>query len=150
MVGALLIPACSAQPATSDAIYGRHSYACCSDNTGTLSWHAGQHLTLHWQPTPPERTTDPNPHQIVLSVSLIGPFPSVDALKQAADQGARPAGTTITTAAPITVNDRDVVAPASELNLPSDLAPGYYNLETQSASGSYSSRGGTVVHVIPP
>jgi hypothetical protein len=79
---------------------------------------------------------------------LTGPFPSVDALKQATSQGARPAGVTTITAAPMTVNDRDVVAPASELDIPSDVAPGYYNLAQQAAGGGHSSVGGTVINVI--
>src|ERR1700682_2294838 len=145
-VFALILCSCGEQP----ALYGNHSYNCCVENTGTLSWHAGQHVTLHWQPTPPSRTTDPNPHQLVLSISLTGPFSSVDTLKQAVSQGSTPAGVTTINAAPIRVNDRDVVAPASELDLPSALAPGYYNLETKSASGGDSSGGTTVVHVIPP
>jgi hypothetical protein len=48
----------------------------------------------------------------------------------------------------MTVNDRDVVAPASELDLPSDVAPGYYNLAQQAAGGGHSSGGGTVINVI--
>jgi hypothetical protein len=148
IAGALVLSACSASTPGSDVIYGSHSYTCCVENTGLLSWHAGQRVTLHWQPTPPTRTNDPNPHQIVLSLTLTGPFPSVDALKQATSQGVRPAGVTTITAAPMTVNDRDVVAPASELDLPSDVAPGYYNLAQQSAGGGHSSVGGTVINVI--
>ena len=148
MAGALLFSACSAQPASSDTFYGRHNYSCCTENTGTLSWHAGQHITLHWQPTPPERTTDPTSHQIVLSISLTGPFPNVDALKQATSQGVRPAGVTTITAVPVKVNDRDVVTPASELDLPSDLAPGYYNLATQTAGVGGSSGGGAIINVV--
>jgi hypothetical protein len=150
MACGLLLSACVAQPASPDAIYGAHSYVCCVEDTTILSWHAGQHLTLHWQPTPPTRTTDPSPHQIVLSLTLTGPFPNVDALKQATGQGVRPAGATTITAAPVTVNDRNVVAPSSDLNLPLDLPPGFYNLETQAVSGGSSAGGGTVVHVIPP
>jgi hypothetical protein len=74
---------------------------------------------------------------------LTGPFPGVDALKQATSQGV-----TTNTAAPITVNDRDVVAPASELDLRSDVAPGYYNLAQQAAEGGHSSVGGAIINVI--
>ena len=147
IAGGLALSACAGS-ASSGAIYSSHSYNCCVENTGTLSWHAGQRVTLHWQPTPPVTTTDPNPHQIVLSISLTGPFPSVDALKQATSQGLKPAGVTIINAAPITVNDRDVVAPASELDLPSDLAPGYYNLAQQAAEGGQSAGGGAIVNVV--
>jgi hypothetical protein len=148
IAGGLALSACSGQPATSGAIYGSSSYTCCVEETGLLSWHAGQHLVLHWQPTPPVRTTDPHPHQIVLSMSLTGPFPTIDALKQATSQGVRPAGVTTINAALITVNDRDVVTPASELDLPSGLAHGWYNLATQASSAGLSAGGGAIINVV--
>jgi hypothetical protein len=46
------------------------------------------------------------------------------------------------------VNDRDSVAPASELDLPSDLAPGYYNLATPAAAAGQSSGGAAVINVV--
>jgi hypothetical protein len=144
IAGGLILCSCTEQP----TIYGAHSYSCCAEDTGILSWHAGQHVILHWQPTPIGRTTDPNRHQIVLSMSLTGPFQSVDALKQATSHGSQPPGVSRINAAPVTVNDRDVVAPASELDLPSDLAPGYYNLATQAATGGQSSGGGAVINVV--
>lgn len=69
-----------------------HSYKCCTENTGNLTWHAGQSVALHWQSTPAVMTTDSNRHTIFLSVSLTGPFASVDALKQAISHGSKPAG----------------------------------------------------------
>ncbi len=143
----LALSGCLGHSASLDAIYGSHSYMCCLENT-ILSWHAGQHVILHWEPTPPIRTTDPKPHEIVLSMSLTGPFPSVDALKQATSQGVRPPGVTTIDAAPIEVNDRDVVSPASELDLPSDLSHGYYNLATQAAEAGQSAGGGAIVNVV--
>ena len=113
MVNVLLLVACGEQP----ALYGTHSYTCCTENTGNLTWHAGQSLALHWQPTPPVRTTDPNPHQIVLSLSLTGPFGSVDALKQATSQGLKPTGVRTVDAAPMSVDDRTVLSPISQLDL---------------------------------
>jgi len=47
------------------------------------------------------------------------------------------------------VNDRDVLAPASELDFPSDLPPGYYNLATNAAEASGSAGGGAIVIVVP-
>ncbi|HXN57078.1 MAG TPA: hypothetical protein VN912_00660 [Candidatus Angelobacter sp.] len=81
-------------------------------------------------------------------MSLTGPFPTIDALKQATSQGVRPAGVTTINAAPITVNDRDVVTPVSELDLPSDLAHGWYNLATQASSAGLSAGGGAIINVI--
>ena len=132
MVVGIVLSACGEQP----AIYGAHSYNCCTENTGNLTWHAGQRVTLHWQPTPPGRTTDPNPRQIVLSLSLTGPFATVDALKQATSQGLKPAGVRTVSAAPVSVDDRIVLSPISQLDLPADLPPGYYNLATQAAEAA--------------
>lgn len=144
MAVGLVLSACGEQP----AIYGAHSYNCCTENTGTLTWHAGQRVTLHWQPTPPVRTTDPNPHLIVLSIILTGPFANVEALKQAISQGSKPPGTRTITAVPVSANDRIVEAPASQLELPADLPPGYYNLGTQAAEAGGSAGGGAIVIVV--
>ncbi len=135
-------------------IYGAHSYSCCDEitfnHTGhNLTWHPGQSLTLHWRPTPPGRTTDPTRHQIVLSLSLTGPFANVDALKQAISQGSKPAGVRTISAAPVSANDKTVEAPASQLYLPSDLPPGYYNLTTQASEAGQSWGGDAVVIVVP-
>lgn len=145
MVIGVVLSGCGEQP----AFYGSHSYSCCTENTGNLIWHAGQRVTLHWQPTPPGRTTDPNPHQIVLSLSLTGPFANVDALKQAIGQGSKPGGVRTVTAAPVSVNDRIVLSPISQLDLPADLPPGYYNLAMQAGNAGGSSGGGAIVIVVP-
>ena len=145
MVIGVVLSGCGEQP----AIYGAHSYNCCIENTGNLTWHAGQSLTLHWQSTPPVRTTDPNPHQIVLSLSLTGPFGSVDVLKQATSQGSKPAGVRTVSAAPVSVDDRIVLSPVSQLDLPADLPPGYYNLATQAGNAGGSAVGGAIVIVVP-
>jgi|ERR1700694_3288347 len=145
MVTALLLSACGEQP----ALYGAHSYKCCTENTGNLTWHAGQSVALHWESTPAAMTTDSNPHTIVLSVSLTGPFASVDALKQAITQGLKPAGVRTVRAAPLSVNDRTFSTPVSQLDLPADLPPGYYNLATQTAAADGSASGGIVVIVAP-
>jgi hypothetical protein len=145
----LVLCACSGQPADSGVSYAIHGYSCCTEITGNNTWHAGQHVTLHWQPQSPGTTTNANPHQIVLTVSLTGPFPSVDALKQATSQGSKPAGAKTINADLLAVNDRTSATPASQLDLPSDLPPGYYNLATQSASAGLSAGGAAVVDVVP-
>jgi hypothetical protein len=134
------------QPPT---FYAAHSYNCCAENTGNLTWHAGQSVALHWQSTPAAMTTDSNPHTIVLSLSLTGPFASVDALKQATTQGLKPAGVRTVRAAPLSVNDRTFSTPISQLDLPADLPPGYYNLATQTAAADGSAGEAIVVIVAP-
>jgi hypothetical protein len=150
IAGRLVLPACTGPPpANSGLTYSVHSCSCCAENTGNTTWHAGQNLSLHWQPANPGSTTDASPRQIVLSVSLTGPFATVDALKQATSQGSKPAGVRTIGAAPLTVNDRDVVTPASQLNLPADLPPGYYDLATQTVVGVLSQSGDAVILVVP-
>ena len=149
MASGLLLSACSGPPSDSGVTYAVHSYGCCAENTGNTTWHTGQRLTLHWQPQSPGTTTDARPHQIVLSASLTGPFASVDALKQAISEGSKPAGVRTISATPLTVLDRDVVTPASQLDLPADLPPGYYDLATQADVGGQSQGGDAVVIVVP-
>jgi hypothetical protein len=141
----LVLSGCGQPP----AFYAAHSYNCCIENTGNLTWHAGEKVTLTWQSTPGGVTTDDTRHQIVLSVSLTGPFATVDALKQATSQGLKPAGVRTVTATPVSANDRTFSTPISQLDLPADLPPGYYNLATQVAQGSGSAGGGAIVIVAP-
>lgn len=131
-------------------IYAEHSYMCCVESLGTHWWYAGQNITLHWGPTPPARTTDPTRHPIVLTLSLTGPFANVDTLKQATSQGTNPAGVRTISAAPVTANDRLVESPASQLYLPADLPPGFYNVAWQAAEGGNSLGGDGIIKVIPP
>lgn len=148
IAGGLLLTACTGPPPPGSFTYTTNSYSCCAEITGNDSWHAGQAITLHWvlhQGT----TTDANTHQIVLSVSLTGPFASVDALKQATSQGLKPAGVRTISAAPISTTDRTVGDPVSQLNLPADLPPGYYNLDTKETTAGGSAGGGAVIRVGP-
>jgi hypothetical protein len=141
----LAASACAERP---PAIYGSHSYQCCVEISANTTWHAGDKVALRWQPTPPGRTTDANPKQIILSVSLTGPFASVEALKQATSQGLKPAVVRTINAAPLSVNDRVVVSAISQLDLPADLPPGYYNLATNASVASQSWGGSAVVMVV--
>jgi hypothetical protein len=146
LVAAVVLVDCSEQP--SSGVYGSHGYSCCTEVTGTTSWHPGHKLMLHWTPLPPGMTTDSTPRPIVLNLSLSGPYPTVDALKHAISQGSTSAGVRTVNGEPITVDDRTYATPASTLNLPSDLAPGYYNLAAKS-SFIGSSAGGAIVIILP-
>jgi hypothetical protein len=147
LAAAVALVACSEQPAS--GVYGSHLYSCCSEVTANTIWHPGQRLTLHWTAEPPGVTTNATPHQVTLKLGLTGPYPTVEALKQATSQGTTPAGVRTVNAAPVTVNDRTVETPVSTLNLPADLAAGYYNLDTESISSGNSTGGGAVVMIAP-
>jgi hypothetical protein len=84
----------------------------------------------------------------MLSVSLTGPFATVDALKQATSQGSKPAGVRTVNAAQVSVDDRIVLSPISLLDLPGDLPPGYYSLATQAAEAGGSAGGAAIVIVV--
>ena len=123
---------------------------CCPEvHNPNPTWYASQSIILRWQPTPPVQTTDPTRHPIVFTVSLTGPFATVDALKQATSTGSKPAAVRTINAPPVSANDKRVEAPVSQLDLPADLPPGYYNLATRAAEGGYSSGGDAVVVVAP-
>ena len=134
---------------SSNVVYASHGYSCCIELTGNTTWHPGQQLTLHWTPQPPAMTTDATPHQIVLKLVLTGPFPTVDALKQAISQGTRSSNVRTISAETLMVNDRTYDTPASTLKLPADLAPGYYNLDPESSSGGLTAGGSAVVLIAP-
>jgi hypothetical protein len=149
IAGGLLLSACTGPPPPNPSVtYSVHSYGCCAENTGNSTWHAGQHLALHWQPQTPGTTTDPSARQIVLSLSLTGPFATVEALKQAISQGSKPPGIRTLNSPSVSVTDRTVETPASQLDLPADLPPGYYNLDSQAAEGGNSWGGSAVVVVV--
>lgn len=131
-------------------IYGEHIYSCCPGiRDPNLTWHAGQSIILRWRATPPVQTTDPTRHPIVLTVSLIGPFATVEALKEATSAGSKPAGVRTVNAPPVAANDKRLEAPVSQFELPADLPPGYYNLATRATEGGQSSGEDAVVVVAP-
>jgi len=148
MTAGLVLAAC-AGTGSPNRFYAAHIYTCCAELTANATWHRGRQLTLHWTAEPQGTTADDTRHQIVLKLSLTGPFPSVDALKQATSRGSQPAGVKTIASQPVTVNDRTFDTPASTLDLPPDLAPGYYNLDAESASADGSSGGGAVVFIAP-
>ncbi|TMD39683.1 MAG: hypothetical protein E6I88_11735 [Chloroflexi bacterium] len=92
-------------------------------------------------------TADNSPHTLSLRIRVTGPFKSVDALKQAISQGQNPPGVRTIDAKTLAVNDRTANVPTSELDLPADLAPGYYNLEPTVSSGGNSESGSSIVTV---
>lgn len=145
----LACSACAAQPANSGVSYATYTYSCCSEFSPNLTWHVGQQVTLHWQAQSAGTTSDATAHRIALQVVLTGPFQSVDALKQLISTSSSPAGARIVKASPVWVTDRIGGTAVSQLDLPSDLAPGYYNLETRASSAGNSFSAGTVVVVVP-
>ena len=154
VVSGVLIPMASlamsgcASATANTVTYRAYTYACCTELTAITVWHPGQQLTLHWTPIA-STTTEASPTTVVLQLTLTGPFNTVDQLKTATAANEKPRGVRTIKAAPVTVTDQAGGTPVSELDLPTDLPSGYYNLDAETASGNVSAGGGVVVQVAP-
>jgi hypothetical protein len=144
----LVFSACGSAVPRYGITYASYTYNCCAEiAAGVLTWHAGQHVTLHWQAQAGPPTSDNTPHYLALRVWLTGPFPSVDALKHAISTGNLPSNVRTIDATSPSVSDRTGGVPASELDLPADLPRGYYNVDSTVASAGGSSSGGAIVTI---
>ena len=145
---AVLVAACGSTNPSGGVTYATYSYNCCAEiSADPITWHSGQHLTLHWTAIAGQPTPDRTAHAMKLHIRLTGPFATVDALKQANGQGRTPAGVRSIDAMTRSVTDRTGGTPASELDLPADLPAGYYNLDTSVSSDCCSTGGATVVTI---
>jgi hypothetical protein len=145
----ILLTACAAAASTNTVRYPAYTYSCCTEvSASEIVWHPGQHLSLHWQPQP-TTTNEATPYAVVLTLTLTGPFTTVEQLKTAMSQNRKPSGVRTVAAPVVTVTDQTGGSPASELDLPPDLPGGYYNLSTGIASGGSSAGGGAVIQILP-
>lgn len=143
---ALLLAACSPSQSDNGVRYQTYRYSCCAEiGQATTTFHSGQHVTLHWRSQPGQLTSDSTAHAVSLNITVTGPFGTVNQLKQAISAGSTPAGVRSIKVSSPPITDRTGGSPATELDLPADLAPGYYNLGSQEASGGGSSGGATIV-----
>jgi hypothetical protein len=146
---AAILTACTAVASKNAIRYSAYTYSCCVEvSASEVIWHPGQRLTLHWT-AQPTTTTNASPSAVVLGLTLTGPFSTVDQLKAAISRGTKPAGVRTIDAPAVTVTDQTGGSPASELDLPSDLPAGYYNLGARTASGRSSAGGGAIIQILP-
>ncbi len=146
---AATLAACSSQQ-DQGALYGDHSYACCSETlTGQPIWHSGKDVKLHWYALPPAGTTDPTAHRVDLKLTLTGPFTTVTELKSVVSLKGESAGTRTVRAPTIVTTDRSADTPLSDLTLPRDLPAGYYNLQSSAGFGGNSAGGSQIIYVQP-
>ena len=94
---------------------------------------------MHWIVVAAGATADSRPLPITITAVLAGPYASVKGLK-----GGAPAAKTLPAAA-LNTDDRNPKAPTSTFALPSDLAPGFYNLAFKVDYGGGNSLGGASV-----
>ena len=143
-----MLAACSSAAPNNSVRYQSYTYNCCVELSATEVWHPGQHLTLHWT-AQTTTTSDATAHPVVLKLTLTGPFATIDQLKTAISQNTKPIGVRTIDAPAVTVTDQTGGSPAGELDLPSDLPVGFYNLGTQTASGGFSAGGGAIIQILP-
>lgn len=148
IAAAFVLTSCSPSSSVSTVSYPAYTYTCCAEITAITIWQPGQHVTLHWT-SQLTKTTDVTPHAISLRLTLTGPFGTVAQLKTAISSGSRPAGVRSISAPDLSVTDFTGGTPASELDLPANLPPGYYNLDTVTASGGSSAGGGAIIQIAP-
>ena len=128
-------PSSAGQPAVT---YARYTFACCTASDIERVWHPGEIVSLHWIVVAAGATADSRPRPITLTAVLAGPFASVDGLK----------GGAAARAAELNTDDRNPTAPTSTFALPSNLAPGFYNLAFKvDYGGGNSVAGASVVRV---
>lgn len=108
-------------------------------------WKPGQHIAITWTPQAGP-ITDAAPEHVLLTLQLLGPYASVSDLKAAITDTASAA----VSAKPIVTDTWSGKTFSQALDLPANLAPGYYNLvqmmiqATSAGGGDYSASGASV------
>src|SRR2546421_7841062 len=148
LAAVIVLAGCGSPAPANGVTYASYTYYCCAEiGASMLSWHAGQQVALHWQAQAGPPTADNTSHTLSLRIRITGPFKSVDALKQAISRGQNAPGVRVIDAKTLARSDRTPGVATSELDLPADLPPGYYNLEQTVSSGGNSMDGGAIVMV---
>lgn len=139
MVAAGFLSACSpSSGGQSGVTYTRYTFTCCTASDIQSAWHPGETVSLHWIVVAGV-TPDSRARPITMTAVLAGPYANVNGLK-----GGAPAARTLSAAA-LNTDDRNPTAPTSTFALPSDLAPGFYNLAFKVDYGGGNRVGGASV-----
>ena len=140
----LLAAGCASAPPTSAGT--SLWYSCCATDVVTTVWHPGQQVRIAWTPRGSQATGARMAAPMTLTVVLTGPYRTTGDLKDANKGG--PDQSSIVAVAPVikllAVPDR---SPVSVVTIPSDAAPGSYNLSFTVASGAASSSGASIITV---
>ena len=118
-------------------------------------WHAGDHLSITWQPKPGPLVTDGTASTVVLQAKLIGPYRDVDALLQAVRQHKNDPvishmGPIVASSSPITTTNWTKRTFSSLIVFPTQTKHGYYDLlitATITPATSFSTRADGVLRV---
>jgi hypothetical protein len=107
--------------------------------------HAGDQISLIWNPMTGRDSTEATPTRITISAELFGPFSSLTALEGVINQDAGSCSTVssprVTSITPIQTDDWTNKTYQSTLSLPQSIAPGYYEL-VQKVSSNGNGNGG--------
>jgi hypothetical protein len=140
MVAAGFLGGCSLSGAgQSGATYARYTFTCCTASDIQSAWHPGETVNLHWIVVAAGATADSRPLPITITAVLEGPYANINQLMSGAP------GATRLPAAALKTDDRNPTAPSSKFELPSNLAPGLYNLVLKVDHGGGNSVGGASV-----
>lgn len=128
--------------------HAQYSYTCCGASVMDTIYHPGSVITVHWVRSVATPTQAPA-STIELSVSLSGPYRTVNLLKSDS-VGAHPRlGLTNAHARRISVLDTDVASPISVLRIPADAGSGYYNLTMTTGTKGLTESGAGVIRIEP-
>jgi hypothetical protein len=96
----------------------------------SYTYRAGEQIPLTWAPGRGKDTQDTKPQPVRIDAGLVGPFSTIDALKNAEsfDNNNVTSGRIAVTIQPIQTNNWTNKAAMTNLQLPTSLAPGYYML----------------------
>lgn len=144
-LGAMTIAGCTQPPPPpSQGTPVTYRYTCCEKTDVDQVLHPGDVLVVHWivETLPPTQAYPEAP--ITLSASLTGSYPDATTLKSSVGAGAP---SPRLTAAPVQTTNRAGGAPISTIAIPTDAAPGLYNLSTSVESGGSRASGDSVVRV---
>ncbi len=143
MLAAGFLCGCSPSSAGQSAVtYARYTFTCCTASDIQSAWRPGETVSLHWIVVAAGATADSRPLPITITAVLAGPYASANRLK-----GGAPAARTLPAEA-LHTDDHNPTAPTSTFALPSDLAPGFYNLAFKvDYGGGHSLAGASIVQV---
>jgi hypothetical protein len=126
-----------------------YSYTCCNASVMNTIYHPGSVITIHWIRTVGTSSSAPVT-SVALSLSLTGPFRTVNLLKTESVGAHARLGRTNAHAHRIVLLDTAADNPISILRIPSDAGTGYYNLTTSTATKSLSESGSGIIRVETP
>jgi hypothetical protein len=126
-----------------------YSYTCCNASVMNTIYHPGSVISAHWTRSIVPSSQAPA-SSIELSLSLSGPYRTVNLLKTDSARAHPLLGQTNERAVRIVVLDTAADSPVSILRIPQDAGTGYYNLTTTTASKNLTVGGSGIIRVEAP